>query len=306
MTLGRALARLPVVFCACLAFVALRRRRPGARPVFGCLLALAAIDVARLLPLPAWADAWLWCVWPAPTAALAWRTWKDETPEVARRGLCDCSPVAPSPDDLSVATPGVTPDGLRLLGRAPCTRPRLARRAHDSPQHAPCAAAWQAVAFTFVAYATVLVLPRSFWPAHPLMWSAARAAPYWAGPALAVLAWALCKDEALGEPPRGLAAGPSPAPRGLSRRINGAACASPRGLHRDLHLRGAPAQVTAVLVISAILDVAIGALARPGLSWKLAWATSTFTWALVAGLILWDLRRVRRSPCSTENVSRGS
>ena len=62
---------------ACLALaVALTRRRCEARPVAAALACYAAIDLARLLPLPAAADAWLWVAWAGVAPALGWRVWR--------------------------------------------------------------------------------------------------------------------------------------------------------------------------------------------------------------------------------------
>ena len=79
MPLPYRLARAALLL-ACLALaVALARRRPEARPVATALACYAAIDVARLAPLPVWLDAVAWCAWPGVVAALGWAVWRKST-----------------------------------------------------------------------------------------------------------------------------------------------------------------------------------------------------------------------------------
>jgi len=54
------------------------RERPLAWPVAVCLSTLAAIDIARALPIPPRVDAALWCLWPGVFARFSWRVWRGE------------------------------------------------------------------------------------------------------------------------------------------------------------------------------------------------------------------------------------
>jgi len=269
-----------LLVCLILSAVLFRRSRE-ARPVFACLLALACLDVARLLPLPAWADAWAWLCWPAPPCVLAWRAWRGKL----------APPAGSQPATTGRSTPRKTiSHGVEwpaALGA------RVASLGARGPwQHAPRVAPWQAVAIGFLTHATAITLPRSFWPAHPWAWALARVAPYWIAPGLSVVAWALRKDEGPDaggnvEPfaPAGCdvrAVAPTPPPSSAS---DGLESPHPTPAPR-------PAQaVAAVLALSAMLDVGVGALAADGAQWWVAWATSGATWAAVAGILArWSIR----------------
>lgn len=67
--------RPAIVACAALAIV-LAHKRPALWPVAVALAALAGIDCARMLRLPARIDFAFWCAWPGISAAFAWRVWR--------------------------------------------------------------------------------------------------------------------------------------------------------------------------------------------------------------------------------------
>lgn len=106
---------------------------------------------------------------------------------------------------------------------------------------------WLLVALLFGAYAAVAA--GAPWRGHPRAYALALRAPYWAGPALSLVAWATRSDVPEGTP-------------AAARRI------------------------AALLAWSAFLDVAVGALAAPDLPWWLAHATTAMTLGLVAGALL--------------------
>lgn len=72
---------------ACLALAGtLRRAAP--RPVVRCLVAMAALSLARLAAPSGALGALLWLLWPAPAAALAARAWRRSwAPPAAAAGL---------------------------------------------------------------------------------------------------------------------------------------------------------------------------------------------------------------------------
>lgn len=171
---------------------------------------------------------------------------------------------------------------------------------------------WARVLLAFAAYATALALAPVHWLAHPSLWSVARAAPYWASAAVCVLAWATRKDEGPGGEPEPFATAPltgAPScdpPEGgevgrLPVRTGSRVGSAPTLRALTEHIRRfprpgsseepaqpmpsrAPAQVAAVLTLSGVLDLAVGALAGP-VPWEVAQVTSAATWALVAAIL---------------------
>lgn len=308
--------------CVVLAIIVARRSRE-ARPVAWALSCLAAIDLVRLAPLPAWVDVALWCAWPGVPAALAWRAWSgraDGARETA--GLHLEQP--PSEDD-----PGAGGAGLgRLEGGirwCAASGPVVGGRREEpslgldgdrsgNASHARSLPPWAAVAALFLAYPLALYLAPVHWPAYPWAWSWARRLPYLASPALCVLAWALRKDEGpetgTGEASSAVArSGPSESGLVATRSrpsspppptvpVSGVGTSRPPGLKSDAEAtpsRRLAQAVAATLALSGGLDVAVGALADDPVPWEVAWTTSAATWGLVAGILAaWLLRSPAR------------
>lgn len=56
--------------------VVVSRKRPAMRPVVLALAVMAALDGARLLPLPAALDRTAWLAWAGVSPSLSWRVWR--------------------------------------------------------------------------------------------------------------------------------------------------------------------------------------------------------------------------------------
>lgn len=243
-------------------------RRTDARAVAACLVALAAIDAARMLPLPRVA-AWCWLAWPVCSAALSWRVWGNRVAQ--RSNHAGSLP-------LLYRSPGPKADGLSEGDERSATS---SRRFH----HAPRLVAWQAVCLAFLVYASLCLLaPAGFWQRHPVEWTWARSASYVAGPLLSLVAWALRSELA---PP----AGPSPAshpPNGGPLLADVARPLAYGGSRYDAPASRPAQAVASILAASACLDVATGLVALPAEAWWAARIASAVTWgAVFAALVRW-------------------
>ncbi len=236
------LARAALSVAATLSVVASARRHVSL-PTTLTLAALTALNWACATTSPHLAAA-AWFLWPAPATVLAWRTWRGR--------------------------------GAWFV----------------------CAAA--------LAYAVAAVFGPWSWIAHPRAWWFVQRAPFLAGAALGAVAWLTRqKDGELGDDSKPSPASPSPTPHvpggipaddhfaptsaGLADRTTsyppqqesprpliGAHPAPTRGdcVDPNSNAHQTAEQVAALLTLSAVLDVTVGALG-PGAAWstKLACAT---------------------------------